>query len=74
MFVKLGIIAGVLVLAGFMFSTEIENLFPTTSAAVTDSLKDDVSDIGSRATDAAENRIDESIDRLVDKTRNTLKN
>ena len=74
MFIKLGIIAGVLVLAGFMFSTEIENLFPTTSAAVTDSLKDDVSDIGSRATDVAEKRIDESIDRLVDKTSNTLKN
>ena len=73
MFIKLGIIAGVLILGGFMFSTEIENLFPTTSATVTDSLKDDVSDLGSRATDSAEKRIDESINEIVDKTSSKLK-
>ena len=72
MFIKLGIIAGILVLGGVMFSTEIENLFPTT-ATVTESLKDDVSDLGSRTADSAEKRIDESIDEIVDKTSSKLK-
>ena len=73
MFIKLGIIAGILILGGVMFSTEIENLFPTTSATVTESLKDDVSDLGSRTADSAEKRIDESIDEIVDKTNSKLK-
>ena len=57
-----------------MFSTEIESLLPTTSATVTNSLKDDVSDLRSKAADSAEKRIDESIDEIVDKTGNKLKN
>ena len=73
MFIKLGIIAGILILGVVMFSTEIENLFPTTSSTVTDSLKDDVSDLGTRAADSAEKRIDESIDEIVDKTSSKLK-
>jgi len=73
MFIKLGIIAGILILGGVMFSTEIENLFPTTSATVTDSLKDDVSDLETKTADSAEKRIDESIDDIVDKTSSKLK-
>ena len=73
MFIKLGIIAGILILGGVIFSTELENLFPTTSAAVIDSLKDDVSDLGTKTADSAEKRIDESIDEIVDKTSGKLK-
>ena len=73
MFIKLGIIAGILILGGVMFSTEIENLFPITSATVADSLKDDVSDLGTRTVDSADKRIDESLDEIVDKTSSKLK-
>jgi len=74
MFIKLGIIIGIVILGGMIFSTEIDNLFPTTSASVTDSLKDDLSNFGTKATDSVEKRIDESIDKIVDKTGNTITN
>ena len=50
MFIKLGIIAGIIILGGMIFSNEIDSLFPTTSAAITDSLTNDVSKIGTKAT------------------------
>lgn len=74
MFIKLGIIAGIIVLGGMIFSNEIDSLFPTTSATITDSLTNDVSKIGTKATNAVENRIDESIDKIVDKTSDTITN
>lgn len=73
MLIKLGIVAGILILGGVMFSTELGNLFPTTSATVTGSLKDDVSDLGTKAANFTEKRIDESIDEIVDKTSSKLK-
>ena len=57
-----------------MFSTEIENLFPNTSATVIDSLKDDMSNLGSTASDSVEQRIDDSIDKIVDKTSDSIAN
>lgn len=74
MFIKLGIIAGIVVLGGMIFSNEIDSFFPTTSATITDSLTNDISNIGTKATNAVENRIDESIDRIVDKTSETISN
>lgn len=74
MFIKLGIIAGIVILAGMIFSTEIDTLFPTTSASVFDSLKDDVSNLGSKTTDSIEKRLDNSLDNIVDKTSNSLSN
>ena len=50
-----------------VFSNEIDNLFPTTSATVFDSLKNDVSIFGSKASDSVEQRIDSSIDKIVEK-------
>jgi len=72
MFIKLGIIAGIVILGGMIFSNEIDNLFPTTSATVFDSLKNDVSIFGSKASDSVEQRIDESIDKIVDKTSESI--
>jgi len=72
MFIKLGIIAGIVILGGMIFSNEIDNLFPTTSATVFDSLKNDVSTFGSKASDSVEQRIDESIDKIVDKTSESI--
>ena len=72
MFIKLGIIAGIVILGGMIFSNEIDNLFPTTSATVFDSLKNDVGIFGSKASDSVEQRIDESIDKIVDKTSESI--
>jgi hypothetical protein len=74
MFIKLGIIAGILILGGMIFSSEIGNLFPTTSASVFDSLKNDVTNFGTKASDSVEQRIDSSIDQIVDKTNNSITN
>jgi hypothetical protein len=74
MFIKLGIIAGIVILGGIIFSTEIDNIFPTTSATVIDSLKDDVTNFGTKASDSVEQRIDESIDKIADKTSNSITN
>lgn len=72
MFIKLGIIAGIIILGGMIFSNEIDTLFPTTSATVFDSLKNDVSNFGSKASDSVEQRIDSSIDKIVDKTTESI--
>ena len=74
MFIKLGIIAGIVILGGMIFSTEIGNIFPTTSATVFDSLMDDVTNFGTNAVDSADQRIDESLDKIVDKTSNSITN
>ncbi|QLH05462.1 hypothetical protein C5F49_09090 [Nitrosopumilus oxyclinae] len=74
MFIKLGIIAGIVILGGMIFSNEIDNLFPTTSATVIDSLKNDADIFGSKASDSVEQRIDSSIDKIVDKTSESISN
>ncbi len=58
MLIKLGIIVGIVILGGMIFSTEIGNIFPTTSATVFDSLIDDVANFGSKASDSVDQRID----------------
>ena len=72
MFIKLGIIAGIIILGGMVFSNEIDVLFPSTSASVVNSLKDDVSNFGAIASESVEKRIDESVDKIVDKTSNVI--
>ena len=74
MFIKLGIIAGILILGGMIFSNEIDTFFPSTAANVVNSLKEDVSNFGTKATDSVEKRIDESIDKIVDKTGDAITN
>ena len=65
MLIKLGIIAVVLILGGMMFSTEITALFPSTSALLADSLKDDINTLNEKVTNSAENRLDTSIDKTI---------
>jgi len=72
MFIKLGIIVGIVILGGMIFSNEIQTLFPTTSMAVSDSLENDVSNLGSKASDSVEQRIDSSIDKIIDKTTESI--
>ena len=74
MFIKLGIIIGIVILGGMIFSNEIDNLFPNTSTTVFDSLKNDASNFSSKALDSVEQRIDGSIDKIVDNTNNSISN
>lgn len=74
MFIKLGIITGILILGGLIFSNEIDILFPSTSASIVESLKNDVSNFGSKASDSVEKRIDGSIEKIIDKTGDTISN
>ncbi len=73
MFIKLGIIVGIVILGGMIFSNEIDSLFPTTGTVV-DSLKIDVSDFSSKALDFVEQRIDSSTDKIVEKTTDSVSN
>ena len=72
MLIKLGIIAGILILGGMVFSNEIDTFFPATSATVTDSIKNDTSNIGSQASDSVETRIGESVNKIVDETTDSV--
>ena len=74
MFIKLGIIAVIVILAGVIFSNEIDSFLPTTSATVFDSLKNDMSIFGIKASDSVEQRIDSSIDKIMDKTSESISN
>ena len=65
MLIKLGRIAAVLILGGMMFSTEITELFPSTSVLLADSLKDDINALNEKVTNSAENRLDTSIDKTI---------
>lgn len=68
MFIKLGIIGAILIATGFIFSSEINTFFPNTSTSVVESLKSDVSDLSTKATQTVENRVEKSLDGVVDKT------
>jgi gas vesicle protein len=72
MFIKLGIIVGIVILGGMIFSNEIDSLFPNTSATIVDSLKNDISNFNTKSLDSVETRIDESIDKIVDKTSDAI--
>ncbi len=74
MFIKLGIIVGIVILGGMIFSNEIDIFLPTTSATVVDSLKNDMNIFGTKALDSVEQRIDSSIDKIVNKTSESISN
>jgi hypothetical protein len=74
MFIKLGIIIGIIILGGMIFSNEIDSFLPTTSATVVESLKNDMNIFGTKALDSVEQRIDSSIDKIVDKTSESISN
>ena len=74
MFIKLGIIIGIVVLGGMVFSNEIDTLFPSTSATVVDSIKDDVNNLSSKTVNSVEQRIDDSVDKITEKATNAIAN
>ena len=72
MLLKLGIIAGIIVIGGVVFSSEIGALFPNTSTTGVDSLKNDVQNLGSQTVDSAEKTIENSFNKFVDKTNDKI--
>ena len=45
MLIKLGIIAGIVILGGMIFYNEIGNIFPSTTTVVNDALTDDINSL-----------------------------
>ena len=74
MFIKLGIIVGIVILGGMIFSNEIGNFFPTTSTTVLDSLKNDLSIFASKISDSLEQKIDSPISIVANKTNELVSN
>lgn len=64
MILKFAIIAGLVVLGGMIFYTEIGTLFPNTSVTAPEALKSDVEKLSDDATDFVADRLDETSVRL----------
>ena len=61
MLIKLAIIAGLVILGGMIFSTEIERFFPGTVSTLPESLSSDVGDLSTTATSFVEERLNKSV-------------
>jgi len=71
-FIKLGIITGIIILGVMIFLTGIDNFPPTTSATMIDSLKNDITNFSSKASNSVEQKIGQSINNVVDKTSDSI--
>lgn len=60
MLIKIGIVAGLVILGGMIFYNELGTLFPSTVSTVPESLAEDVEKLGGEATGFVEERISES--------------
>ena len=63
MLLKLGILTGILILGGFIFSSQIQSFFPNTSTNGVDSLKSDVKILTAKSIETAEEKIESSINQ-----------
>jgi len=63
MILKLGILTGLLILGGIIFSSEIQSFFPNTSTNGVDSLKSDVKILTTKTVETAEEKIESSINQ-----------
>ena len=60
MLIKIGIVAGLVILGGMIFYNELGTLFPSTASTVPESLAEDVEKLSGEATGFVEERISES--------------
>src|SRR3989338_4891891 len=67
MLIKIIVIASILALGVFMFSSEINGLFPNISSNVIEPMKDDVNNLGIKTTKTVENSLDSSV-KVMDET------
>ena len=70
MFLKLAIIAGVVILSGMIFLNETGTFSPT--APEIGSLANDISDIGSQASESVGQAIDESVEGIAEHTPDSI--
>jgi vacuolar-type H+-ATPase subunit H len=67
MFLKIAIIAGIIITSGVLFSSEIQAILPNTSTTGVDSLEDDVKTLASKSLESAEQKIDSSLEKAESK-------
>src|SRR3989338_9145881 len=67
MLIKIIVIASILALGVFMFSSEINGLFPNISSNVIEPMKEDANNLGIKTTKTVENSLDSSV-KVVDET------
>ena len=72
MILKLAIIAGLVVLGGMIFYTEIDTFFPNTASTVPASLHADIDALGNQTTDFVSERLAESTVHLEKVTNDTV--
>ncbi len=72
MFLKLAIIACIVVLGVMVFSNELYSIFPSTSSTVVSSLVSDMNAIKDRVSDVITERAAESINKAVNETGNII--
>jgi hypothetical protein len=66
-FKKIIVIVSILAIGVFVFSSEINGLFPNFSSNVIEPMKEDVNNLGSRTIESVEHGIDSSV-KAVDET------
>lgn len=67
MILKLGILIGILIIGGYVFSSQIQNLFPNASTDGVNSLKSDVKTLTTKSMQSAEDKIESSINQTQTK-------
>lgn len=67
MLIKIIVIASILALGVFMFSSEINGLFPNISSNVIEPMREDANNLGIKTTESIENGLDSSV-KIVDET------
>src|SRR3989338_9116394 len=77
MLIKIIVIASILALGVFMFSSEINGIFPNISSNVIEPMKDDANNLGIKTTESIENGLDSSakiMDEASDKIGSQINN
>ena len=67
MLLKLGIIAAILVVGGFIFSSEIQQIFPNTSTTAVNSFETDVNTLATKSFESTEQKISSSVEKAENK-------
>ncbi len=73
MLIKIIVIASILALGVFVFSSEINGVFPNISSNVIEPMKDDANNLGIKTKESIENGLDSSV-KVVDETSDKISN
>jgi DNA anti-recombination protein RmuC len=67
MFLKITIMAAIVIAGGILFSSEIQAILPNTSTTGVDSLETDVTNLASKSLESAEEKIESSVQQAESK-------